>query len=505
MLNKLQADNSTTREYVWLFFILLIIFALRLPILHVSVIDWDESVYFKIAQDIVNGGVPYQTSWDTKGPFLFFIFVPIILLFDDSIPALRVFTTVYLLLSIFFLYRLARKFFRGFACVIPPLIYGLFFITPAFGGFASNGELFMMLPVILALLCFLNYEDKGRALMLVLSGLFSAVAFFMKATAIFSVLVVPLFILYRNLKPGSPDIKSFFKETVYYSLGFAAVVIALTLYFGVHGALHDFYYTYFVVNNKYTSVVPVKDVLFYLYYFLYGTILVNHDLITLLAIAFSILILIYLVRKKFGKEEKDRLLFIIALAVLSFVGVLWGRRMYPHYYLQMGLPYSLLIALGISKLGLNRRYVEAFTIVIFAVFVIQSPITQTVKDMKSTDEDWFESGASYRVADYIRSNTSKDDTVLLIGGQPIIYFLADRRAPIKHFWWPKHQAIMQEILNLKDSVPQELTSNKPEYVVFYDGKHKEEINHLDYLDKFINDNYSLEKEIDGYKFYRVKN
>jgi hypothetical protein len=283
------------------------------------------------------------------------------------------------------------------------------------------------------------------------------------------------------------------------------VFIALTVYFGIHGAIHDFYYTYFVINNKYTSVVPVKDVLLHMYYFLYGTILLRHDLITLLAIVFSVLILVNLVRKKFGREEQDGLFFVIALAVLSFVGVLWGRRVYPHYYLQMGLPYSLLIALGVSKLGVSRNYVGAFIIVIFVAFMIQSPVTEAVKNMKYTDEDWFESGASYEVADYIRSNTSKDDTVLLIGGQPIIYFLADRRAPIKHFWWPKHQAIMQEILNLKDSVPQELTNNKPEYVVFYDGKNKDEINHLDYIDKFIDENYVFEKEIDGYKFYKVKN
>ena len=263
--------------------------------------------------------------------------------------------------------------------------------------------------------------------MLVLSGIFSATAFFMKASAVFSIIVVPLFIIYRNLKPGSPDIKSFIKETVYYSLGFFVVIMALTIYFGIHGALHDFFYTYFVINNKYTNIVPVKDVLLYLYYFLYGTILVHHDIITLLAVVFSILILIYLVRKKFGKEERDRLFFIIALAVLSFVGVLWGIRMYPHYYLQMGLPYSLLIALGISKLGVNRTYIGAFMIAIFVAFMIHSPVTQAVNDMSSTDEEWFESGASYEVADYIRSNTSKDDTVLLIGGQPIIYFLADRR------------------------------------------------------------------------------
>jgi hypothetical protein len=56
-------------EWVWVSFFLLLIFVIRFPISNVSVIDWDESVYFTIAQDIADGGVPYKTTWDNKGPF----------------------------------------------------------------------------------------------------------------------------------------------------------------------------------------------------------------------------------------------------------------------------------------------------------------------------------------------------------------------------------------------------------------------------------------------------
>ena len=72
-------------EWVWISIFLILIVFIRLPLTNVTVIDWDESIYFTIAQDIANGGVPYKTTWDTKGPFLFFIFVPIMLLFDNNI------------------------------------------------------------------------------------------------------------------------------------------------------------------------------------------------------------------------------------------------------------------------------------------------------------------------------------------------------------------------------------------------------------------------------------
>lgn len=483
---------------------MLLIFVLRLPISHVSVIDWDESIYFTIAQDITNGGVPYQTSWDTKGPFLFFVFVPVILLFDESIAALRVFTTAYLLLSMFFLYLLARKFFQGFTTLIPPLIYGLFFITPGLGGYASNGELFMLLPVILALLCYVDYEKKKGLLFLFASGLFSAAAFFTKGTAIFSVLVIPLFIVYRNIVHGTPDLKSFFKEAACYSFGVFSIVLALTLYFMIHGAVHDFYYTYFIVNGLYAGAVPLTDALVDLMYFLYGMVVWSRDFTTLLTAASIIIILIQLIRNKLGEGERRALFFILAIAFLSLVGVFWGRRMYPHYYLQMGLSYSLLIALGISKLELDRRYIQAVIVIITAVFLIEYPITQTIQHIKNEDKEWFEADTSYAVADYITNNTTEHDTMLMIGGQPIIQFLSDRRAPIKDFWWPNHHEVLFDILNLKDTVPAALDESKPDYIAFYDGKHEGQITRIRYIDEFIRENYNFEKEIGGYKLYRLK-
>ena len=62
------------QEFILLSIILILIFLLRLPSSFNVVIDWDESVYFIVAQDILDGGLPYKTSWDHKGPILYFLF-----------------------------------------------------------------------------------------------------------------------------------------------------------------------------------------------------------------------------------------------------------------------------------------------------------------------------------------------------------------------------------------------------------------------------------------------
>jgi hypothetical protein len=66
--------------------------ATRLPILHRSVLDWDESLYFLMAQAWRAGHLPYTTIWDNKPIGIYVIFAA----FQTVIPgvaAMRVATT----------------------------------------------------------------------------------------------------------------------------------------------------------------------------------------------------------------------------------------------------------------------------------------------------------------------------------------------------------------------------------------------------------------------------
>src|SRR5690606_27078778 len=142
---------------------------------------------------------------------------------------------LYLLLSMFFVYLAATRLTSSLAAVLPPLVYGLMFAVPGFGGLASNGELFMMLPVIIAVLTYLDYRQNGAGYLIFLSGAFSAAAFLMKATAIFSVAIVPVFLIYDFFygKPRRPG--AFLAGAALYTAGFLAAAGIVALYLGANG------------------------------------------------------------------------------------------------------------------------------------------------------------------------------------------------------------------------------------------------------------------------------
>ena len=68
--------KATGGVSVLILLVLLSIFALRLPSSAKAMLGWDESIYFYVAQDMVDGGVPYKTAFDNKGPILFFALTP---------------------------------------------------------------------------------------------------------------------------------------------------------------------------------------------------------------------------------------------------------------------------------------------------------------------------------------------------------------------------------------------------------------------------------------------
>lgn len=494
----------------WLIGIFLLIFLIRLPVLNVSVLDWDESMYWTIAQDVVNGGVPYKTTWDNKGPLLFLVFVPVIFLFENSIPALRIFTTLYLILSMYCLYLTAGYFFRGIVRLVPPFIYGLFFVIPDFQGFASNGELIMMLPVILGLLLYLSYAAKGKFKFLFLSGVLSSAAIFVKGSALFSVLVVPIMILYSFIFEEHYDIKSLITKTLCYSLGISVPLIILSLYFWSNDALYDFFYAFFTVNGSYVRMVPLSEGLLNTYGFMRRIIFSEFEVLTLLALISAAYLIVELIRKRFGQEEEKRLLyFTLALLVLSFIGVLSGRRMYPHYYLQMSLPYSLIIALAIDKLRVDNYKIKAIILSVLLIYIVQSPLQKVMSyskkiDLRRTEQYRPDHIESHEIATYIRNNTNRGEKILVLGGQPIIYFLSDRRSPIKVFWWnDNHLMTLRQITNFEGTFIPELQKDKPTYVVIYEGEDKKQILGFEHFGKFVFDNYAFEAMIGNYKLFRL--
>lgn len=479
--------NKVIRSDVfWLVLILIFIFLLRLQSATEVVIDWDESVYFTIAQDAVNGGGIYETAWDHKGPVLFFIFMPVIKLFENFgniLVILRIFTTIYLLVSMFFIYLIARELFGKGASLASPLAYGIFFMN--FGGLASNGELFMMLPAILAMFCFVKYmkESSHPRMLFFLCGFFSASAILIKQTAFFSIVLFPIVLIFKKFSGAKYGWKRFAGDIFFYALGGLVLSGLVLSYFISHDSVGELYHVLFRISYEYVSFVSFPDAIDKIYTFFKDT--VSFDLVTILSCVSLLIIL-----KRDAVDQRRNYYFIIGLLMFSILGVFWARQMYPHYYLQMGMPFALMIAFAISEIKINVTYFDidkvSFLGAMLVVIVAASVMPAFLYDYKN-----YRDNELYNVSDYIRERTTGEDKIFVVGGQPIIYFLSNRTAPTKYFFWIHHIGKWNESLLNEDYNLQRFNATKPKYIVFDKSRGHE----VEYLEKFMNESYQNETEI----------
>jgi hypothetical protein len=131
--------------------ILLTVVIPRLMMLHVSVIDWDESIYALIGQQWLAGHVPHETVFDHKPIGLYAIFAAFFAVFGDTIPAIRLIAVVFVAATAWLLARLAQDHFgrdRALGGVIAGL-YGLLTLTN--GGLATNTEILINFFIVLAI------------------------------------------------------------------------------------------------------------------------------------------------------------------------------------------------------------------------------------------------------------------------------------------------------------------------------------------------------------------
>lgn len=469
--------------------VLVSVFCLRLPHVDRVVIDWDESAYFIVAQDIANGGDVYRTSFENKGPLLYLLLAPVVRLFGPEIVAMRLFTTTCLLLTMACLYATSRRFIGEEGAAVPPLVYGLFFTTSDFGGLASNAELFMMLPTVLAWHCFLvsRHATLPRPGLLFWAGFFSAAALLIKSVALFSLLALPLALVTPWLSSTPRGWGERVRDLVSFSLGGVVMTMCVVAYLASRGVLAEAYDAYIMFNLRVIGRIGFGTAVETFLLFLKDV--AARDVITLLTVASFV----FLAGRTFQDARQLRFFRLSSLlALFSALGILSARSMYEHYFLQMALPCAYMIGLAVVHADFRattRKRIAMGITLLLSGYAVMTASSFFSRENILEDE--------VNVALYISENTSADERIFVLGGQPVVYFLSNRRAPTKYFWWLHHTDAFKKIMPDYDQSMTEFFSAMPKYIVFSDSNVR-----VHDLEELMRAKYDLECEIGRYRVYR---
>jgi 4-amino-4-deoxy-L-arabinose transferase-like glycosyltransferase len=367
--------------------------ASRIPILSRSILDWDESLYFLMAQQWRHGHLPYTTIWDNKPIGIYAIFAVFQALFGgQQIFAIRIATVVFVAALAFTVFKITKEitgdrraaWIAGGALILCSL---------SDDGLSANTELFMATFTALAVLAALTTRQG------LLVGLLLGAAFMVKYVSVFEAPAVFFLFLSRQPRP---------RAGAAVLLGAALPLAAAILLYAAAGRLGLWWDDSIASNFRRVSAPISPSTLHYalgVQLWRWGPMLLSAAALLPWAL--------------FRHRGLD--IFLCAWLLGGVVGVISGKFFYDHYFLQL-LP-VLCILLGTWSARLPRHAALQAALVLAALALPVWAAHIALRNAKGPD-------APAQAAAALRSQPHA--SFYVFDTQPIIYGLTGETPPTSY-------------------------------------------------------------------------
>jgi|GEM_PF-4766414 len=449
-----EKGGHRVAEILLLALVLSSVFFLRLPRSAQLLINIDEASYLIIAQQTLQGSVVYRDIFDHKGPALYLLYMPPVYALGNDMVGARLWHTGLILATMVIVHLLCRPYLGGIRAVLPALGYGLFSTKGSALGIAMMSEAPMMLFVAAALLGL--QEGGGKSLLF--CGAASGIAALIRPNAAIFLAIVPLVLVGRRRR----DREGLMGDMAWVLGGAIAAALPFLAYFAYHGALWDLFESYIIFNLGYVPTGGAEWKLIGLLSYIGKDIGAGGMAAAVLPLAFAGLLACLL-----PGGQRNLKLALLAFLILSLISTNSTGRMYRHYYMQMGLAFSLLIAYGIMRVPLSGKKMDvAAAVIVVAVLLAADPAASANRFGERMDS--IDDGIPAKVAEYVSKNSGEEDSIFVHGWRADIYFLSGRRPGLRH---------MLDIYHEHEPTPPGLSGdtayameNAPPNIIVHQGK-----------------------------------
>jgi hypothetical protein len=456
--------------------ITLLFLILRLPSLFEPYWYGDEGIYLVLGQAIRKGLVLYRDIHDNKPPTLYYLAA-----IAKTVFGFRLLLAVFMGLAYFYYQRLVEKLFSPTFARVATVLFLVISSIPLVEGNIANAEVFMLFPTILGIYYFLFSTSKWRFLF---SGLSLGLAFTLKVPVAIEFALLMAWVLAVNEKGF--NLAKIFSSWIQLGVGFALPIVVQFIYYSARGAGNVFLFSALLQNFGYLSSWSTGS---------HSGGATSGGLVYRgILLAISWLTLYFLYWKKFITKY---FLFVSTWFCATLFGALLSTRPYPHYLVQVLPPLVLLvISLFAVSSKVSNRLISIFLIAVLALSLVKYkfyfyPVLSYYRNfyshvfkLNSTEyRNYFGSRVddTYKIADFIKSNTTDSEQIFIWGDEPYIYALSSR-LPVGRYTVAYHVADFNQYANTFS----ELLVKFPKVIIYYPQPSRP----FPDLDNFIRQYYS---------------
>lgn len=445
----------------------------------------DSSVFKYIGRLILEGGMPYRDVFDHKGPLIYIINALGIMI--STYRGIYVIEFINIFLTFFFIFKIANLKCNEFKSIIVLLITSSLLFTFFQGG--NLTEEYALPFISVSLYIFLDYffNDKITNLRLIACGLSFGTVCLLRINMISLWLIMCIAVLFFLVT--SKNTEKLVRFILYFLLGCSIIVVPFMIWLILNGAFEHFIHDYFTFNflyTKYTADIAssaLKEQAF--------TTFLSYPLVIT-----SIMIISYKIYKEKSRFDVFYLSYIIATIILISI----AGRTYPHYGMilipTLVYPYSYLLC------ELSKRKEEMISLVVIVYLLVTYSFTPYIKSIDKAYLDYSNRKNVYidedvlKIRDIIKSNSDKNDKILVSNYENNLYNLSNRFAASKYAFQPE-----ELFAERFDEFLDEIEQNKPKLIILNKKYYTELMNIIDANYKLIwtnsNKTYKVYERIDS--------
>jgi len=502
---------------------------------------YDEGLVAYGALRILHGDVPYRDFFSSYMPACFYFLAFVFKVFGTTLLNERIWSIVGQLLMTSMVFFIGRTLYSELLAILAWLIAVVWVGYTRIWGYPIPWAVFFSLASILFFLRFLN-DKKNRTLFL--AGVFNGIATTFRQDlgfyAFLTELVVLVLFMMTNLKNEE---KSYHKKTFFsvltYCLGTGAVLLPVFIYFLKVVGWRDLEFNLITYALK---IYPkVRNLPFPLFSWVHGlglaSIVLNYlNLIFIFYVYFPILVFVTTSMMLLSKIRQDAFCFknqsLWAVFTILFLGVTFFNgariRVDSVHVIPMMIPAIILFFWMINQFLIHKKKLALRLSVLLLVFFSFFPILRKIfydgflfkDDYKYAMTIDRGKGINHRdsnyenVIKYVQSKVPLNERIFvgnlemdrIVLNDVLFYFLADRHSATKY-----HELLpgLATEENIQKTIIGEIKKNNVHYLVLW-NYYKKEPNESrkkgsKILDRYIRNNFVLDKQFDDYTVLRRNN
>ena len=431
-------------------------------------LERDEGEFAYIGQLMLAGVPPYKLAYTMKLPGTSAVYALAMAVFGQTPAGVHLGLLMVNLAAVVLLFFIGRSLFGLIAGSVAAGSYAVLSAMPYVLGLAAHATHFVVVPALAGAFLLLKSEDLKSLHASFWSGFLFGLSFLMKQPGLLLVLFGLTYLVVHDWRCGGRAKRIVFRAGIF-CFGASVPLIGTCLILLGVGVSGNFWFWTVSYAQQYGGRLSIVDAWHILTAQFDSFVGSAWPLWIIAPVGFVILV----IGIRRYRRQSD---FLVLLFLFSLLAVCPGFYFRPHYFILLLPALSLLIAAAVTGaidfLQPRPLIFQLMLIILIGAamvwpiwrerdFFFQRPLSDANRMVNGTNPF----AEAEKIGDYLRSQTTPDDTVAVLGSEPEIYFYSHRRSATGYIYTYELMEPQPFVHQMQLEMIREIESARPKFLV----------------------------------------